>query len=338
MVLHHAAITYGSYGGWYWHERPEGATPALTLFVTMNQAWFMGLFFLLAGHFTPGAYDRKGAAGFVTGRLLRLGVPLVVYAMLLDPLTNAIARWHDVLSGWERRVIHCDFHPGPMWFAEALIMFSLLYVAWRQVSGPSFVRALPGDRTLLLAALAVGTAAFLIRLCFPVNVSVAGLLPGYFASYIVLFAVGTLGAGADWLGRVPGQRALGWFAVSVAATVVLVGSQHVAGSGPDTGGLNWKAAVYAFYEPFYAWGVILSLLWLARRMLNGQSSVRDWLARRAFTVYIIHPPVLVAITRILQPWQAFAGFKMLVAGSLAFMSCCIVASGLLRVPGLRRIL
>ncbi len=338
VVFHHAALTYGAFGGWYWHERPEGASPPLTLFVTLNQAWFMGLFFLLAGYFTPGAYARKGPRGFMAGRLLRLGVPLLAYAVLLDPLTNAIARWHDVLPGWERRIAHGDFHPGPMWFAEALLLFSAAYVAWRRVSGPPASRKMPGDGALLVAALGVGCAAFLIRLVFPVDRGVGGMLPGYFASYVLLFAVGTMAAAGDWLGHVPGRRALGWFVVSIIAVVVLVASQRLLAAGPTAGGLNERAAVYAFFEPFYAWGVILGLLWLARRTVGGPLPAPDWLARRAFTVYIIHPPILVAVTRLLQPWHAFAGAKTLVAGSLACAGCLAVASLVLLVPGARRIL
>jgi hypothetical protein len=31
------------------------------VFVTLNQAFFMGFFFLIAGYFTPASFDRKGA-------------------------------------------------------------------------------------------------------------------------------------------------------------------------------------------------------------------------------------------------------------------------------------
>jgi glucans biosynthesis protein C len=64
----------------------------LILFCTVNQAWFMGLFFLLAGYYTPAAYDRRGTAGFVRERLLRLGVPLAGYFFLLHPITVALAQ------------------------------------------------------------------------------------------------------------------------------------------------------------------------------------------------------------------------------------------------------
>ncbi|HTC97159.1 MAG TPA: acyltransferase family protein, partial [Bradyrhizobium sp.] len=96
VVFHHTAITYGAIGGWYYREI-EPSTKSLggivlILFCTINQAWFMGLFFLLAGYFTPPAYDRHGTGGFIRERVIRLGIPLLVYFLLLHPLTDALAQ------------------------------------------------------------------------------------------------------------------------------------------------------------------------------------------------------------------------------------------------------
>src|SRR5271156_6071943 len=95
VVLHHTAITYGAPGGWYYRELPT--TLSLTgiffiFFVSLNQAYFMGFFFLIAGYFTPASYNRKGPGKFLVDRLIRLGIPLAVFGVLLDPLTNSIAR------------------------------------------------------------------------------------------------------------------------------------------------------------------------------------------------------------------------------------------------------
>src|SRR5215475_4847705 len=94
VVFHHTAITYGAIGGWYYKEiEPSFSLSGvlLILFCTINQAWFMGLFFLLSGYFTPPAFDRHGTGGFIRERLIRLGIPLAVYFLLLHPLTNALA-------------------------------------------------------------------------------------------------------------------------------------------------------------------------------------------------------------------------------------------------------
>lgn len=47
-----------------------------------------GFFFLISGFFTPASFDRKGGRAFVRDRLLRLGVPLLVFLLLLRPLVT----------------------------------------------------------------------------------------------------------------------------------------------------------------------------------------------------------------------------------------------------------
>ena len=78
VVFHHAAITYGAQGGWFYQELAPGSawsSRLLSFFCAFNQAWFMGLFFLLAGYFTPAALTRKGVWRFCADRALRLGLP-----------------------------------------------------------------------------------------------------------------------------------------------------------------------------------------------------------------------------------------------------------------------
>lgn len=57
VVMHHSAVTHGSPGGWYYRGNSpvsvDGMTETLlTMFVAINQAFFMGFFFF-ASYFTP---------------------------------------------------------------------------------------------------------------------------------------------------------------------------------------------------------------------------------------------------------------------------------------------
>src|SRR5215218_2871833 len=75
VILHHSAIMFGAPGGWYL-KMPTGQLAervAFTLFVSDDQAFFMGFFFLMAGYFSVASYDRKGALPFLRDRLVRLG-------------------------------------------------------------------------------------------------------------------------------------------------------------------------------------------------------------------------------------------------------------------------
>jgi peptidoglycan/LPS O-acetylase OafA/YrhL len=55
VVMHHAFITYGAPGGWYYAQKTTltGALVPMTAFVAVNQAFFMGFFFFLSALFIP---------------------------------------------------------------------------------------------------------------------------------------------------------------------------------------------------------------------------------------------------------------------------------------------
>lgn len=58
------------------------------LLILIDQGFFMGTFFLIAGHFTPASYDRKGAGGLLRDRVVRLLIPLFAFDLVLGPLVT----------------------------------------------------------------------------------------------------------------------------------------------------------------------------------------------------------------------------------------------------------
>jgi surface polysaccharide O-acyltransferase-like enzyme len=227
-----------------------------------------------------------------------------------------------------------------MWVAEALLLFAAVYVIWRilRPAADRTGRRLPRHRAMFLSALAVGATAFALRLQFPVGETVLVLQLGYFASYVFLFCVGAAAASGRWLERVGPELAVPWLIVSAFALLVLVGCFLAPGSGSYAGGWTIDAAIYAFFEPFFAWGVILGLLWLFRTRCNKATGWSHFLSARAYTVYIVHPPVLVGVALALQLLTAPLSVKFLLAGMLACAASLLVSSLILLVPGSRRVL
>ncbi len=355
VILHHTAITYGAIGGWFYNEvKPSGSVSSslLTLFCATNQAYFMGFFFLLAGYFTPGSLERKGYGRFICDRFLRLGVPLLVFIVVLGPLTAAIVNaaqgdgfWVTFAWLWHhKRIIN-----GPMWFVQALLMFTLAYCAWRAVAGSPLTNArrtpspVPAAGWWVLSAIAVGIGAVAIRQVLPVGQNVFGLQLGYFASYIFLFALGIAAWRHDWLTQLSWKQARGWiYGLAIAwpvlpVALVLVHSGHGGANAGFGGGLSWPAILYAFWEPLVAWGIIAAWLLLFRARMNQPSRFWEWLGRRAYAVYIIHPAVLVAVALLLHGWIAPALVKFVVVGALSCAATWLIADPLVRIPGVRRV-
>jgi peptidoglycan/LPS O-acetylase OafA/YrhL len=355
VILHHTAITYGAIGGWFWREVEPSGKPSsllLVLFCATNQAYFMGFFFLLAGYFTPASLERKGYAQFIGDRFLRLGLPLLAFGLILGPLTAALVTfaqgdgfWPTIHYLWERK----QFINGPLWFAQALLIFSLAYCAWRAAFGSPLLRSeriprpVPAYRWWLVSALGVAAAALATRQVVPVGQNVFGLQLAYFSGYIFLFAVGIAAWRYDWLRQLSWKDTRPWLRTLLIAwpclpVGVAVGrALHGDGTSNASGRLSGMAILYALWEPFVAWGLIATWLLVFRASMNEPSTFWNWLNRRAYAVYIIHPPILVGIALLLHRWTAPALVKFGVTGLLACTACWLASDPLVRLPGVRRV-
>ena len=169
VVVHHVALTYGAAGLFYYVEfHPDGLSRALLIFVLVNQAWFMGAFFLIAGYFTPGSFERKGSVSFLRDRVLRLGLPLVGYVLLLNPLAFVanffVADFLEPLD-WDTYEYLDYVRMGPMWFVAMLLIFSFGYAAWRLVPrAPREGASRPRYPAIAIFAVVLASLSFLLRM------------------------------------------------------------------------------------------------------------------------------------------------------------------------------
>lgn len=182
-----------------------------------------------------------------------------------------------------------------------------------------------------------GAAAFALRLVWPVGINVWGLQLGYFASYIVLFGAGILAVNGHWLERLPKRQVRFWWYLTLLTLPTLPLAVLLSGASPKSQS-SLLSVAYAFWEPFVAWGMILFLI--RRFQMHFQTLAGLWrpLARRAYTIYIVHPPVLVAVALAWRDVPANALIKFAVTGTASCVLCYVLAGMLVRLPGLRSIL
>ncbi len=355
VIAHHTAITYGGSGSWFYREVTDEGRPSsllLTLFCAVNQSFFMGMFFLLAGYFTPGSLNRKGAVRFMMDRGVRLGVPLLVFGFVLGPLVVAlgsIPQGQPALAHWSSLLRSGTFVMGPLWFAFALLLFAFAWVIWSRatqgVKRSSLLRneALPSGRAWLLSAVLVGFAALTIRQWVPVGQNVLGLQLGYFSSYVFLFFLGTRASAGRWLERVSPEQARFWGVISLASIPLLpLGAAlfgALEGKAVDfDGGLSAAAVLYAFWEPFVAWGIIALLLVRFRQRFNTQSLRWKGWGEEAYGAFVVHAPVVVALSVLLAPWPAPPLLKFGLVAGIGTALSFLLARALRALPGVDRIL
>jgi len=350
VVIQHAAVTYSGLGRWYYNE-PTPLGPGSMLFFGLwqshAQAFFMALFFLLAGYFVPGALTRKGPWAFLRDRLFRLGVPLLVYVFALHPLIVKLLTPSLDLPGyygWGLRTLDIVSWTGPLWFVETLLVFTLVcvpFARWLKPHTGEPVVPLPA-RWLWLAVAGITAGAFALRLVYPIGTSVANLQFCYFSAYVVAFAAGVLAGMHRGLERIEARAAKRWLAAAFGLGlplwfVALIGGGALEGQSGINGGWRLAALGYALWESFFCVAFIVALLGIARAKFNFQTPWMRWLADHTFGVYVWHALVLVLVSLALKPlaWPAVPKFALvsLVALGGSFLLAWVVRL----LPPLRRV-
>lgn len=353
VVMHHTFITYGAPGGWYYAEKTthQAALIPMTLFVAINQSFFMGFFFFLSACFTESSYQKKGAARFIGDRLIRLGIPLVFYSLILSPvLSYLVYRFGDghhitylqYLGGFHSWI---DF--GVLWFVAALLLFSLMYVllmfVFKNSSGG--VPKQPGSLSVILFAAALAAGSYFVRWIFPVGwiLKPVGFQLGHFVQYVALFAIGIVASRGQWLSKVSYKMGKGFATIVLVMIIVMFPLLYyvvTVSKSPIAalyGNGDWQSLMYAFWEQFTGIFIIAALLGIARQKWNNQPSFFKKLSRLTFCVYIFHPLVLILLSLLLKPWGADPAVKLLVVAPSGVIGSFLLAALLVKVPGVKAV-
>jgi glucans biosynthesis protein C len=365
VVLVHAAVTYSGIGSWYYKApvNPDAVSMLVFyLYETFSQAFFMGILFFVAAVFTPGAYDRKGFGRFLQDRFLRLGVPTLVFMFVVHPATLLVrdggkalgASLAEVARWYGRFVVSGRFvgESGPLWFAFALLGFSLVYALGRLIAdkvrrerAAVTVNVSPAGvhrgALLLIGAMAVGT--FLVRLVQPIGTSFYNMQLCFFTQYILLFSIGLWAGRIGLLRALPAEAGKAWmrlaFAVGVPVWLLLMGLGGVLNGNQAAyvGGWHWQSAALAAWESFFCVAFSIGLITWYRERFNVRNRVTGLLANTSFGIYVFHAPLLVGAAMLMRPVSVGPLTKWLVIAAAAWTASLAVAWLVRRIPAVGRL-
>lgn len=358
VVLIHLNVTYSTFGKWYYTEPWSIDATALgfAMYGMLSQAFVLGLFFFIAGYFSAYSYDLKGTSLFIQSRLIRLGVPTLVYMLVIHPLTIQILnvfgmiQIESFIDWYIKYVAQLTFlsNSGPLWFTLALLVFSLVYALARHVSTTSspISLALNNGMSIFLLGLCLiaitDLFAFVVRVFIPagesfLNNDIGNFMQlGFFPSYIVLFVTGILFFRFDLLGKLSLKTGYFWLGSAVLIglpvwLLTIVTGGLMTGSGKLFGGLTWQSLAYSCWESFFAVAMTFGLLSLFQQKFNLMNRPLRFLSSHSFTVYVIHTPILVLITLLLRDWSIAPIFKTYLVALIVIPCCYLVAYLILKI-------
>ncbi len=353
VILVHLAITYGApVGDWYYQEVETGMIESIfyVFFIAVSQSFFMGFFFLISGYFTPGSYHRKGAWHFVKDRLLRLGIPLLLYIIFIDPLivyeqalsrgfTGSFLEFPGLYIGNYRGLA-----TGPLWFVESLLIFSLFYVIWRlSAKNPDRASKIPENMTIAVFAFVLGIFTFIVRIWFPIGwyFELLHLQISFFPQYIAMFIIGLIASRGNWFIQVSEStgRLFSWITGALLILFPVLLLLFISSGDPALliGGLNWQAFVYALWEQFLGIAIMIALTVLFREKFNSQGSIAEAMSASVYTVYVFHAPVIVLLALSLRGVILDPLLKFVLVAPLAVSLCFLISNYIRKLPIARSI-
>lgn len=348
VVVVHVATAYVVDIGWYYEERTTSQVTPVVLGVPAFLAGVFGLapLFLVGGWMAAGSLARRGAGPFARARLVRLGVPTLLYFLLVDPFADYLG---GRVQGESRTLVDYltdiggDRDLGPVWFITVLLVLSLAYAAWRRLRPP---RARPGGlswRILAVAALGIAVADLVLWLRWSYfSQTLWNLNWQHWAQAAGVFAVGALARERGWLDDVPRSLARTSGLVATASLVLFTAlaaygfatedESLVTGFGPFAVTFALVDGLGALTLSVWAWA------WFRRRWSGPPGAALARASRGAYAAYLLHPVVLVLLSGAAHslPWAPEAKFVLVSAVGVP----AVFAVGWLvtRVPGVSRVL
>jgi glucan biosynthesis protein C len=323
VIAHHVGQAYGPTGG-SWPIQEAARARLLGPFFTVNRSFFMSLFFMISGYLMVMSYDRTGPGAFLRSRLLRLGVPLVVFFLVVIPVQQYLChcRSGDLgsMSFWRYYTgcyFGCDSRPpgwkgrvwpemnfGHLWYVEHLLIFSLCYAGMRALwkrppeASPAQARP-PAHGAILLFALLLAFASAVVRRWYPIDkwIGFLGFIQVAFADVprdLSFFILGAIAYRRQWFLGLPNRMGMIWLLVGGIAAALwyayVLGLRRIfpiSGTAMDV--------VYPVWEALLCCGMCIGLLVLFRERLNHQGRWGRAMAGSQYAAYLFHVPVVVLV-------------------------------------------
>jgi len=361
VMLLHIAVTYGPIGFWYYYERTGLlSTYLLGFFVSFNQAFLLGLFLMISAYFIIPSYNRKGPELFIRDKFRRLGIPLLFYIIIIGPFLIYIQKLFIAKEKVSFLYFYYNFiikniiiEAGPLWFLQALLILSIFYILLTEIikkvlkKKAAFEKKgldFPQNYKIILFIISLAIVTFLVRIRFPIETSIINLQLCFLPQYVSLFILGIFAYRNNWFEKITYKKAVFWLSALAFTTLLWPVLLFFSGTFKEAditliaGGFRWQAFLYAFWEAIIVISVSISIIYLFKKKLNRQNNLFTSLYKSAYTVFIIHPLIIVPLSYCIKELEIHPLIKFSAVAIIGIPLAFLMGNIIRKIPLLKRIL
>ncbi len=347
-IFFHAALAYSPMMKNLWPAADPMSSSVLDVVAWFTHTFRMPLFFIIAGFFAIMLIEKRGVKGFVKNRLLRIGIPFLLFLPLCLGAIFAAYGWalenvqHPSPSLQFMQTMLNDpnapnmpFSTAHLWFLFNLLLFCITLSIIAKTSlfkSPKITRLISTNNIVFIAPL------FIV----PALISQPSPLPAperiypeawSFGYYGILFLIGNM----LFLKKniINELKRYNHLLLSASIAMFIGYYQFIPQSlsmeqmmAPPS--VDWSIAVFikAILAAYLAVWMSLWCLSVGKSLLNRQNRVLRYIAHSSYWVYIVHLPVLFTLQFLLLDLNAHYSIKFLI-GSFGTLAIGLISYQLL---------
>lgn len=352
IYFHTAAIFYtGDLGEFY--VKNDLSSNEMEYFILFIHQWHMPLFFLLSGAATWFALSSRTVGEYVIERFKRLFIPFLFGTLVIVPPQV----YYQLLSNTDYQDSYIQFYPqffngirpqgnfewGHLWFVIYLFVFSLialpLFLHFKQKASQDLL-------SKLAAFLEKPGAIFLLAL--PLALIEGTLRPKWsgfqnlyndwanFFLYIFYFIYGYLICADARFEQAIDRHVKVALVIAVACMSLLFGLW--ASDILPNRGYSPEYILYQMFRGVNSWFWVVALLGVARRYLNINNRVLQYVSEASYPCYILHQTIVVVIGFYVVRWNIGIMEKFFAISTASFVATIVVYDLLVRRNNVSRFL
>lgn len=323
VIMCHTSLPFIPWKQWIFRvSDPSEVISSMWVYAMFVLSFVMSLFFFISGYFMPSSYSNSTFLLFIKKKFLRLGIPLL-FAITV----------YELLFG--------TFHIGHMWFAESLLIFSLIYAIIKktdlgsciQIESFSFVNLCVVGMIMAILTFLVGYKFRFEQVYFLFKY--VRIEPTHYFHYVVMFILGIVAYRNNLITKITNK--FGCFVMIVG--LLLLSIMAIYGSGLD----SWESIAYSrwygIYESFLCVFLCVGFLWFFREYCNYSNRFLKWCCSLSYGCYIFHFPILYGIELLFDNLSFPTVFlKFLFEGFLCVITTVSIVALLKKIPGVNKVI
>jgi len=348
IVVEHASLAYTSTpwfnffdcksSGWFLIDS-NAQNDGLLYIKSFRLSFAISLLFFISGLFFHRSITKHGALSYAKSRLVRIGLPLLFIALVLDPWMRYLScqfTWVEMTpESFIRSYFTGQLSVDHGWFLWTLLVFEFAAILWWSYARDLYERfgswlerfSLRGSSLLVIVVIASYLAYILGTLTFHKRFLLfweifsgpfSFIAPNMFISLMFFFLGVGIGHSMKTAKFGDIERALlgfPWLWLAISIFIFVIQAALNFGGEPLLLTMRYNPALHVnlITTPLLCVTLSLAVLSLFRTYINFPSAFMQYISRASYTIYVIHLPVCLWVSYLLIPYNIALFIKLLVS-------------------------